>query len=134
MNTPPITRPTPKVGDTLYSLNIGNAARHRPQVLTTVQVVKVGRLYFACAKAEHMDCPRMHVTYHLDDWREKTDYSRDSRLYTSPQEYEDEIRSMEIRNELQRVFSSGMLSQTIPLDKLREIQAIVRSCAKPSGG
>lgn len=127
-------RPTPKVGDTLYSLNVGNAARRSPQVLTPVQVVKVGRKYFECRRPEWVNAPHMVTVYHLDDWREKTDYCRDSQLYTSPQEYEGSILAMEIRGELQRAFSSGMISQTIPLDKLREIQAIVRACAASSGG
>lgn len=124
-------RPTPKVGDTLYSLNVGNAARHRPQVLTTVQVVKVGRKYFECSLPEYATHPHMATVYHLDDWREKTDYCLDSRLYASPQEYEDETCTGKIREEMRLIFSSEMSQQTIPLEKLREIQAIVRSCEKP---
>lgn len=130
MSAQPNTRPTPKVGDTLYSLNIGNAARNRPSVLTPVKVVKVGRLYFDCAREEPTRFPHTHTTYHLDDWREKTGYCRDSQLYASPQEYEDSIRAMEIREDLRRAFSSGIFAENVPLDKLREIHAIVQSCVK----
>ncbi len=36
----------PTVGETLYSLNIGNATRGKVQKLTPVKVLKVGRKYF----------------------------------------------------------------------------------------
>lgn len=44
-----MSKPTPQVGQTLYSLNIGNAARNCEQKLKPVIVRKVGRKYFECS-------------------------------------------------------------------------------------
>lgn len=57
----------PKVGQTLYSLNIGNACRNCEQKLTPVKVVKVGSKYFECLE----DGYHRPTVYHLDGWYEK---------------------------------------------------------------
>lgn len=121
-----ITRPIPKVGDTLYSLNIGNEARGRAQVLTSVQVLKVGRKYFVCSEIAYLNSPRQHREYYLDDWREQNGgYCAGSKLYVNPQEYEDETESSRIRAELRKVFDPWGTDHRIPLASLREIRAIV---------
>ncbi len=55
----------PAVGQVLYSLNVGNAARGRERVLTPVVVIKVGRKYFTC-RPEGKDS-WADVQYHLSD-------------------------------------------------------------------
>ena len=45
-----VMKTKPVVGQVLYSLNVGNAARNCGQVLTPVTVVSVGRKYFKVKK------------------------------------------------------------------------------------
>ena len=116
-------KPKPKVGDRLFSLNIGNAARHREQRLTEVEVTKVGRKYFTCGKDKDA---YYQVQYHLDGWFEKTDYSANSRLYETPQEWEDEKEASEICKALSSVFEYGYNKRDIPLSDLRKIIDIIR--------
>ena len=40
-------KPKPTLGQKVFSLNIGNNARHVPQVLSPATVSKVGRKYFS---------------------------------------------------------------------------------------
>ena len=81
-------RRKPVVGETLYSLNVGNAAWHGiKQELTPVVVVSVGHKYFKASERRMINRP---ITYHLEDWVEAGDYEPDSRLYESPQAWEDE--------------------------------------------
>jgi hypothetical protein len=77
-------KPIPVVGQKLYSLNVGNAARNREQVLTEVEVISVGRKYFKVKKDWQT------IEYHLESWREKTVYSPTSVLYEKREIYEKE--------------------------------------------
>lgn len=88
-----MTKMVPGVGETLYSLNVGDAARNREQVLTPVVVRKVGRKYFEASPAEQ---PHLITQYRLSDWGEHSDYSARSRLYRTPKEWEDEKESAEM--------------------------------------
>ena len=114
----------PEVGQTLYSLNIGNAARNRKKELTHVVVKKVGRKYFTCGQdgwPEH--CDRQ---YYISDWRENTNYSADSKLYKSAQDYRDEKETQEICWELYRSFEYGKNIRGIELANLRKIAILVK--------
>ena len=116
-----MNKPNPIVGQTLYRLNIGNAARNREQVLTPVIVTKVGRKYFT---AQPDDKSYEARDYHLGSWRQKTEYSADSELYTDPKEWEDEKAALEISKRIRREFDHfSKPSQT--LDQLRRIAAIL---------
>ena len=75
-------KPTPVVGQKLYSLNVENAARNREQVLTEVEVVSVGRKYFKVKRDWET------IEYHLESWSEKAEYSATSVLYESREIYE----------------------------------------------
>lgn len=112
----------PKVGQTLYSLNIGNAARHSPQVLTPVSVNNVGRKYFT---VKHPDYSWRELEYHLEDWREKTDYSPNSALYGTPKDWEDEKEASEILDFVWKKSDSLRRSNTLSIETLRAIRDLL---------
>lgn len=101
MNPNPL--PPPVVGQTVWSLNVGNAARHREQKLTPTVVRKVGRKYFECSPETS---PNWRTTFHLDTWREKTDYCVDQNLYASPQDWEDERERYETSRLIGKAFDT----------------------------
>ena len=111
----------PKVGDKLFSLNIGNAARNTPQTLTPVEVTKVGRKYFTTC-GEHRWSERQ---YHMDSFREKSNYSANSVLYRTEQEYEDEKESYKISTYISKAFQYGRNVNKLPLEALRGIERII---------
>ena len=107
----------PEVGQTLYSLNVGNAARGKPQELAPVKVTKVGRKYFTCHGRP----------YYIKNWREKTDYMPESNLYSSPQEYKEAKEATKICEFISTTFEYGRNSRNIPLSELKEIERIIFS-------
>lgn len=90
--------------------------------LTSVIVTKVGRKYFTCK--EKGDA-WYETQYHLDTWREKTDYSEDSCLYSNPQEWEDEREASKLCKVIWYTFEYGNNKQDIPLSGLRVIADII---------
>lgn len=118
-------RPKPFPGQILYSLNVGNAARGQPQVLTPVTVASVGRKYFTAQRTPG-ESMRGCRQYHLEDWREKTEYCVDSRLYASPQDWADEQEFEKIHARLRDQFGGYRWAQpTLSLAQLRAIAAII---------
>ena len=109
----------PEVGETLFSLNIGNAARNSKQVLTPVVVAKVGRKYFTVGAG------LKETKYRLSDWRQVTDYSPDSCLYEFEQEFEDEALSRILAGAIGEAFKYGRNIRALPLESLRQIYSIV---------
>jgi hypothetical protein len=123
-----MTKPNPVVGQTLYSLNVCNAARNREQVLAPVIVTKVGRKYFTAQPEGKSYGAR---DYHLGSWRQKTEYSPDSELYADPKEWEDEKTAYDITGRIRQEFSHySKPSQT--LDQLRRIAAILDESNQPT--
>ncbi len=115
-------KPKPTLGQQAFSLNIGINARHVPQVLRPATVSKVGRKYFSV----RLDGPSpMEREYHIENWRERTEYSAGTKLYASEQEYADEKEMTVIWGELRHVFSAYTTSG-FDLPRLRKIIAIVR--------
>lgn len=113
----------PKVGDRLFDLNVGNAARRGcPQVLTPVEIIRVGRKYFTCAPIEGICRPE--TSYHVDSWREHTDYSASHQLFKTEQEYLDKRDAAQIAMFIRETFS-GYGQTKIPVEKLREIKRIL---------
>ena len=106
----------------MFSLNVGNNARRVPKVLKPATVSKVGRKYFSVK----LDGPYpMDREYHVEDWRERMEYSAGTKLYASEQEYADEKETAVIWEQLRHVFS--MYNATgFDLPRLRKIIAIVR--------
>ena len=110
----------PTIGQTLYSLNVGNAARNTPQVLTPLKVTKVGSKYFTLGEGWR------EAQFHLSSWREKSDYTSDHRIYETEQSYKDEKEEREISNRIYKAFEYGRNTQEVPLPALREIERLLR--------
>lgn len=99
-----ITKEKVKIGQDLFSLNVGNAARNREQKLTPVTVIKVGRKYFTThIIGENSDWGDKQ--YYIETWTEKTDFSATSMLYESPQAYLDYKEAKELNDVLREYFT-----------------------------
>jgi hypothetical protein len=114
-------RPKPKVGQTLYSLNVGNAARNTEQILTPVVVKKVGRKYFTVGKDEFEWSNR---EYFITDWEENSKYAPTSRLYETEQEWLNEKETKDILRLIKDTFNWGT-TKPVSLEKLRAIKKIL---------
>jgi len=113
-------RSKPEIGQKVFSLNVGNAARYRDQELTSVTITKVGRKYFTVGAGFGS------VQYHLDDWSEKTEYSANSCIYETEQEWADEKESDELYREISRFFSMSGRGSRLPLKNLRKISDLIK--------
>ena len=112
----------PEVGQRVFSLNIGNAARHREQVLTPCIVTKVGRKYFTVRKeGDESGCS--DTEYHIDSLMQKTEYSANSRIYSTAKEWEEDKEYAELESKLKKLFSYG--GRHLSLEQLRGIAEIV---------
>ena len=118
------TKPTPVVGQTLYSLNVGNSARNTPQALKAVIVRRVGRKYFACS-AEGMEDEWHWIEYYLDTWREHNSYSANSQLYSGVQERLDEVEAQRICNFIGDTFMYGLNKHKLSIETLRKIELLI---------
>lgn len=113
----------PIVGETLFELNVGKAARHRTQTLTPVVVKKVGRKYFTCGPPDS-DSRFLESTHYVRSWRQRTAYSETRCLYESEQEWADEKEGLKLTEELRKVFS-GFGHCGLKLEALRAIKGIL---------
>ena len=112
-----------KIGQKLYSLNVGNASRNTESKLTPVLVTKVGRKYFTCCpEGEHS---WQENQYYIDTWLEKSDYSANSVLYSSTKEWEDEKESSRICSIVSDEFKYRNHC-SIPLSQLKIIERIIK--------
>ena len=115
-------REKPKVGQRLYSLNVGNAARHTIQQLSPVYVSRVGRKYFYClpvGKPFYRE-----VQYYIESWGEKTDYSATSKLYENQEEHADEKEKNELVKFIHHEFDF-YIGCPLSLDVLRKIKQLI---------
>ena len=121
------SRPIPIVGQTLYDLNVGNAARRRPQTLTPVTVVSVGRKYFKCVIAGNETSRWAQTEYHLDDWTEHTDHCVDHCLYATKEEWTNQAQCQLVLESIEkevRGYGQNKL-RTRTLEQLERILAIL---------
>lgn len=112
----------PVLGEKLWDLNVGNAARRgMPQVLTPVTVTKIGRKYFTCKDADEWG---REIDYHIETWEQKTEYCVDHRLYEAKEEYLDQKEGQEITKQISETFH-WRKSHNLSLGQLRAIKAIL---------
>jgi len=108
----------PKVGQIVYSLNIGNMARNVKQKLTSITVTKVGRIYFSCDNRRQ---------YYIKSWGEDTIYCQDSQLYESETEWKEEKESTKIIDFIQHSFRYDNNRNRLPIEELRQIEFIIKN-------
>jgi hypothetical protein len=116
----------PVVGQLVFSLNVGNAARNREKKLTRKIVVSVGRKYFT-ARCEDDTSGWTDCRFEIETWSEKTNYSADEILYASEQEWNDEKESESILRIVCESFKHGMNTKKVSLDNLRKIAYLIKS-------
>jgi hypothetical protein len=118
-----IPKRKPVVGETLYSLNIGNRARRNiPQILTPVIVTSVGKKYFTVRLKEYN---KDIAKFTLEDWRQHTIYCQDYALFETEQEWLDKKESENIRNKIWKSFEYGHNNLNVDLEDLRKINGII---------
>lgn len=111
----------PILGETLYALNVGNAAgRGVPQTLKPVIVSKIGRKYFTCGP----EGARFPEEYHIDTWREKTEFCVNHHLYETEQEWLDEKEFSETVSEIRAMFNAYN-KPPLTLESLRKIKSVI---------
>ncbi len=112
----------PVIGQIVYAVNVGNAARHRKQSITEMTVLKVGRKYFECKE------PARHFSqqFSIDGWHQNHGgSSANTELYESPQEWADEKEHYRLSTQLRDLFSRyGKCPLT--LDQLKRITDITK--------
>lgn len=112
----------PQIGETLYSLNVGNAFRHGvEQKLTPMVVTAVGRKYFTLRYKDW----NIFVDFHIDTWRQKTQYCEDHKLYESEQDWSNEKEEKEICDLIRSKFEYGHNRLKVSLDDLRVVKDIL---------
>lgn len=128
----------PKVGDHFFDKAVGNAARGSKEPrITEVEVVRVGRKYFACMELEDIgrtgSTKYLETEYFIDrgTYREKTDYCANHALYPSRQSILDESETHRIHDSL-RLGVFGGSRPGLSLQALREISEIVKKDKAPS--
>jgi len=114
----------PVVGQILYSLNVGNAARNYEQILTPVEVVKVGRKYFTLHEVGQKYRTR-DVKFHIDSWKEKTEYCSNYCLYETEQEWVDLKEKSDIISLIKNEIQWHGAIENMPLEILKQIKSII---------
>ena len=114
----------PVVGQTVWSLTVGNAARYSPQKLTEMVVTKVGNKYFYVARPEHKHVAQMQTKVHLDTWNECTEYCASHAFYEKPQDWYDEKEWSDGVKQIRSVLSY-VNRERLSLDQVRGIVAIL---------
>lgn len=124
------TKRKPVLGETLFSLNVGNAARHAKPVLTPMKVVSVGHKYFTLSPVQD-DRRFLKVMFHKESWRQKTEYSCDHELYETEQEWKDVAEHAALSKQIGEAFRYGHSSKSLSLETLRAIANLINQSNKP---
>lgn len=115
-------KPKVTVGMKLWSLNVGNNARHRPQVLTPVTVAKVGRKYFTTVTTGPYV---LEVEYAIDTWKQRGEYAASSKLYENEQAWLDEKEAASLCSKIGSAFEYGQNRRNLGIDALRTISKLI---------
>lgn len=109
----------PKIGDIVYSLNVGNAAMYREQKLTQCEVVSVGRKYFEISPIDN-DW-KWKEKFHIDGWCQVTGFTASHALYETKQEFLDDKEEVELLKKIRDHFGAYGRCST----KLNDLKKIV---------
>jgi hypothetical protein len=111
----------PILNEMLFAERVGNKRDEGP--LTPVTVTRVGRKYFTCKMGWR------GIQFHLDSWRQVTDYSPDCVLYETEQEQSDLREKERLAAMLRQEFNHWGQSP-FPLETLRQIRDLVAQAKK----
>ena len=110
---------TVAVGQTVYSLPIGNAARRGTQELTPHIVTKVGRKYF------YYEQYSRDVKISLEDFCEYTgEYTSSAKVYLSEQEWADEKVATKLLEEVRRKVAMRVTAD-LSIEQLNRVLGIL---------
>lgn len=124
----------PKVGDTLFLVDIGNRAINGRGKQRPCRVTKIGRKYFT---VEHYaGAYPFEVQLCLDTWRENTNYTADYQAYPDMQSWRDEQERVKWLGRFRREFEHfPRFNDRHSLENLREaakvlsIELEIESCS-----
>lgn len=92
-------------------------------------VIKIGRKYFDIEYFTYWnDRPYSHVvTFEIEGWREKTNYSSSYRLYISVDQYEEKLYKSKFKQALYKLSSSysDKIFDPITLEDLKQVAEIL---------
>ena len=111
-----------KIGQTIYSLNIGNLERNVEQKLTPMIVNKIGRKYF---HASPIGWNNMSTTFHIEDLKEKSDYMPEHKIYLNELEWEEDKLKQKLNTELKEYFNIYSTS-SLSIDAMQKILTIIK--------
>jgi hypothetical protein len=115
-------KPKPTIGQTLFSLNVGNTARRGvEQKLTKMTVTKVGSKYFYCVPEGW----RTEVCFRISDWRENTEFCSNHHLYETEQQYLDEKEAADIFSWLRESYFAVFAQNKLTLEQLKAIKQLL---------
>lgn len=114
----------PVVGQTVYSLNVGFAARGKAKKLTEYTVSKVGRKYFKLKGENGMET---YCRFRISDWKEDTEYTPEHKLYPSEKAWEEDKELIELSKYISGFFRScfGARAEDLTIEQLRKIKSII---------
>ena len=105
--------PKPTIGQGLYLVFSSGYGASKGQ---SCEVVKVGRKYF---EVRQNKTTKYTSQFHLEDWREKSEYTPRYRIYESEQHYLDEIERDKLHRCIQEKFHYRY-NNKFTLQQLRE--------------
>ena len=115
----------PKIGETLFLVDVGNRARHGRGKQRDCTVTKVGRKYFYVV----YDGRWSEVQFSLETRIEHSDYSADHAIYESRQEWEDTCLATKYRDAIKDAFVTGRFGDNpaynATLPQLKQIAKIL---------
>ena len=121
-----MSKKPPTIGQTVYSLNVGNALRHGgEQKLTPLIVTAIGRKYFTCHREGWVPNDSNGIQFHLENWREKSDVCIDHELYETHQAWLDKKEASGICQEMRTAFDYGHNCRSLTLETLRKIKELI---------
>lgn len=110
-----------QVGDKVYLNPYGNKAGYGNKEIREYEIKKIGRKYFEVWKDKS---EISIIKFHLDNFRQVTNYTPDWRLYFSKQEILDEQEYNQLLEEVTEVFRHYG-KPNLSLEQLRKIKDII---------
>lgn len=113
----------PTVGETLYRQTLKSYSRNLPdneEEVVQCEVVSVGRKYFTVRDLGS----KFERSFDIEYWLEKSEYSSDSVLYSTKQEYLDAQEYTQLEKNIRDLLHKNGLSK-LSIEQIREINKIL---------